>query len=251
MSGRAEEGNAPVNARYPITSLGTVDFVKMHPGFFDAIDALEADVEVAIWGTHDPAGEVAAKARAMRHPHRIRFMGQTADPRAALLQSRIFFYPLQPDHYGTAENALIESMSLGLVPVVLANPAECAIIEHGVTGFIAGSIAECSKILDQLLKSPDEISRVGANAARVTGEKYTPEKSAAAFAALWQDLLKEPKHRHDFASVTGPTPLDWYLATQFRPGEKIVLNDASDKQSKGTLTHFRAAFPADPCWAQL
>jgi hypothetical protein len=187
----------------------------------------------------------------MRHPGRIRFMGQTADPQAALQASRIFFYPLQPEHYGTAENALIEAMSLGLVPVVLANPAECAIVEHGVTGLVARSVGECAGILDRLLDSPGEIARIGASAAKAAREKFTPERSAHAFIALWQSLLKEPKRAHDFASIAGQTPLDWYLAAQFRPGDEIALSDGSAKQSKGTLAHFRSAFPDDPCWNSL
>jgi glycosyltransferase involved in cell wall biosynthesis len=247
MPGRAEGGELHPPA-HPITYLGTVDFIKMHPGLFDAVDALSHDVEAAIWGGYDPAGDVAAKARAMHHPNRIRFMGQTADPQAALEKSSIFFYPLQPDHYGTAENALIEAMSLGLLPVVLANPAECAIVENGITGFIAGSIDECSRILDRLLDEPQEAAKIAANAAHTAREKYTAKRSADAFVALWQSLIKEPKHSHDFASVTGRTPLDWYHATQFLPGEKIAVVDASDKQSKGTLAHFRSAFADDPCW---
>ena len=117
------ERRAPVRGRKPaIAYLGTVDFVKMHPGFFDAIDSLTGDdVRVSVWGAVDPSGPVAARARAMRHPERIVFRGETAEPAAALSEADIFFYPLQPDHYGTAENALIEAMSLGLVPVVLNN----------------------------------------------------------------------------------------------------------------------------------
>jgi glycosyltransferase involved in cell wall biosynthesis len=248
MPGRAEGGNQILDAGHPITYLGTVDFVKMHPGFFDAIDALSHDTEVAIWGSHDPAGDITARACAMRYPERIRFMGQTADPQSALSRSRIFFYPLRPDHYGTAENALIEAMSLGLVPVVLANPAENAIVEHGVTGFVAASVDECAIILDRLLDRPEEVEAIGRNAARTAREKYMPEHSAKAFVSLWSSLLVEPKHHHDFASVTGRTPLDWYGATQFLPGEKVRLDSTSDKQSKGTLAHFRSAFPDDPCW---
>jgi glycosyltransferase involved in cell wall biosynthesis len=244
-------GSQKLDAQYPITYLGTVDFIKMHPGFFDAVDALAHDVAVSIWGGNDPEGEVAAKTRTMHHPGRIHFMGQTPDPQAALSRSRIFFYPLQPDHYGTAENALIEAMSLGLVPVVLANSAECAIVEHCVTGLAAASIDECADILDRLLDSPVEVARLGANAAKAAREKHTSERSASAFISLWRSLIKEPKRCHDFAAVTGRTPLDWYLATQFLPGDEIVLSDASARQSKGTLAHFRSAFPDDPCWNAL
>lgn len=249
LPGRGERDSRERSIQQPLAYLGTVDFVKMHPGFFDVIDTLSHDVQAAIWGGCDPEGEVAAKARSMRCPHRVRFMGQTSDPQAALSQSRIFFYPLQPDHYGTAENALIEAMSLGLVPVVLANPAECAIVEDGITGFVAGSMEECAGILDRLLGAPEETARIGRAAEKIAREKYTAERSARAFLTLWKRLGKEPKHQHGFAGITGKSPLDWYLATQSLPGEKTALADASDKRSKGTLAHFRSAFPNDPCWA--
>lgn len=240
-------GNRP-QPNAPICYLGTVDFIKMHPGFFDAIDDLSTDVTAAIWGGFEPDSDVPVKARAMRHPERIRFMGQTNDPQGALGQSSIFFYPLQPDHYGTAENALIEAMSLGLVPVVLANPAECAIVRQGQTGFIASSIPECVEILEMLLADPDRIAEVGANAREVAASAFVPERSARQFVDLWSGLMQQEKHRHDFGRITGATPRDWYEATQFLPGEARRIVASSDKLSKGTLAHFKARFPDDPCW---
>jgi hypothetical protein len=230
----------------PICYLGTVDFIKMHTGFFDVIDALSGNATAAIWGTPDP--EVTARASAMRHPLRIRFMGQTPDPRAALSQSRIFFYPLQPDHYGTAENALIEAMSLGLVPVVLANPAECAIVQQGQTGFIASSIAECRAILEMLLADPDRVAEVGAKAHEVAATAFTANRSARQFVDIWSGLMQKPKLSHDFRSITGSTPREWFEATQFLPGEMPDAVTDTGKLSKGTLSHFRSAFPDDPSW---
>lgn len=244
MSGRTEGGKAA--SETPICYLGTVDFVKMHPGFFDAIDSLADDVAAAIWGNSDP--EVAARAATMRHPGRIRFMGQTPDPQAALQQSRIFFYPLQFDHYGTGENALIEAMSLGLVPVVLANPAECAIVSQGETGFIATSIAECAEILDMLLADPRRVAEVGAKAREVAATAFTAERSARQFVDLWSGLMSEPKRPHNFRAITGDTPREWFEATQFLPGEARDGVADSGKLSKGTLSHFKAAFPDDPSW---
>jgi glycosyltransferase involved in cell wall biosynthesis len=230
----------------PICYLGTVDFVKMHRGFFDVIDALSTNATAAIWGTPDP--EVIDKASIIRHSDRIRLMGQTPDPQAALSRSRIFFYPLQPDHYGTAENALIEAMSLGLVPVVLANPAECAIVQQGQTGFIASSIAECRAILEMLLADPDRVAEVGAKARAVAATAFTAHRSARQFVDLWSGLMKEPKRSHDFRSITGATPREWFEATQFLPGEVRNAVTDSGKLSKGTPSHFRSAFPDDPSW---
>ena len=83
----------------------------MHPGFFDAVDGLlDDDVRIMVWGDFDPTGPVAARAKAMRNLTRVNFMGQTADSSVALSNADIFLYPLQRDHYGTAENALVEAM---------------------------------------------------------------------------------------------------------------------------------------------
>ncbi len=89
--------------------------MKMHPGFFEAIDRLAGDdISVAVWGRVDPSGaggrtRAGHAASGARHIHAAR----PTRPAAALANADIFFYPLQPDHYGTAENALVEAMSLG------------------------------------------------------------------------------------------------------------------------------------------
>ncbi|WP_137156836.1 glycosyltransferase [Rhizobium sp. FKL33] len=232
----------------PICYLGTVDFVKMHPGLFDAIDGMRYDAIVAIWGAVDPEGDVAARARAMRRPERVMFMGQTDDPRAALSASRIFFYLLQPDHYGTAENALIEAMSLGLVPVVLANPAEQAIVTHGGDGLVAGSVADCAALLDGLLDDPARCAALGRVAAE-RAKSFSAERSADAFLRLWSEVLREDKRKPDFAAIIGATPLDWLRSTQGRA--ETSGKPTAERAAKGTLAHFRAAFPDHSCWTEL
>jgi len=64
-----------------------VDFVKMHPGFFDAVDRLVGDVRVSVWGNADDT--VTVRARAMLHPERIVFCGETKDPQAALAETQM------------------------------------------------------------------------------------------------------------------------------------------------------------------
>ena len=237
-----------------IAYLGTVDFIKMHPGFFDAIDRLEGDdIAVAVWGRDDPLSAVAARARAMQHPARVIFMGETDKPAAALADADIFFYPLQPDHYGTAENALVEAMSLGLVPVVLDNPAEMAIVRDGETGFVATSVEDCASILDMLLASPDLRERVGANAARHIAETRTAAHSVRDFMILWLGVLAEEPRRCDFRAVVGETPADWFLATQRLPGTEWKWSGraGAENTAKGTLAHFESVFAGDASLRRL
>jgi glycosyltransferase involved in cell wall biosynthesis len=253
--GFANAPSAPSHDRKPVIAyLGTVDFVKMHPGFFDAIDRLDGgNIHVSVWGNVDPSGAVAARAHAMRHPERIHFGGQTSEPAVALSCADIFFYPLQPDHYGTAENALIEAMSLGLTPVVLDNPAEKAIVRHGETGFVAQSIEECAELLQLLLSSPDLRERISGNAMRDVAENRTPASSAQKFLDLWRGLVDKPPRPANFRGVVGDSPADWFLATQCLPGEQLVMSglDYRGTTSKGALGHFESAFPGDASLAVL
>lgn len=242
---------APARARTGKPSmayLGTVDFVKMHPGFFDAIDALHGDdIRVSVWGA--AGAEVVEHAKRMRHPQRILFRGQTPDPAAALAEADIFFYPLQPEHYGTAENALIEAMSLGLAPVVMNNPAEMAIIRDGVTGLVAHSVEECTVHLQALLASPARRTAIAQAAMQDVAATRTPDISAGQFIDLWQSLMKEPARPNNFRSLIGTTPAEWFLATQ--GGNWKPADERGPDSSKGTLAHFDSVFPGDPSLAAL
>ncbi len=232
-----------------VAYLGTVDLVKMHPAFFDIVDAVDnADIHVSVWGGFDPEGEPARRARAMRHPERVRLEGQTADPRAALQAAGIFFYPLREDHYGTAENALIEAMSLGLVPVVLANPAERAIVTDGVNGVVAADPDDMAARLGHLLEHPDERARLSAAAQATARDRYQPRHSAGLLEQHYRALMGEPKTRIDFAGLLGSEPADWFLSTQQRDrasGEGRMFSFGA-ALSKGSIDHFLATFPDDP-----
>jgi glycosyltransferase involved in cell wall biosynthesis len=237
-----------------VAYLGTVDFVKMHPGFFDAIDALGDDgVRVAVWGEADPRSAVVARAKGMRHPERVEFKGRTSDPAAALASADIFFYPLQRDHYGTAENALVEAMSLGLVPLVLDNPAEKGIVQDGATGFVASSIEEIGSLLEMLLLLPDVREKISRKAIRAIAETRTPAMSAQDFMILWLGMLAEPARACDFAGAIGKTPAEWFLSTQRFAGAawEPELSEASEHPAKGTLAHFESAFADDESFAVL
>lgn len=197
-----------------IAYLGAVDFAKMHPGFFDAIERLEGDdIRVMIWGDVDPSGEAAARVQAMQHSKRIQFFGKPTDEAHALSEADIFFYPLRPGHSG-AGAALIEAMSFGLAPVVFDNPAERAIIRDGETGLVARSVNECVFLLQKLLTSRELRERIGANAARYVAENRTPAQAAQDFMILWLGMLSEPKRVPDFRGAIGETPEQWRLALQ-------------------------------------
>lgn len=246
----------PQDRALAIGLLGTLDFAKLHPGFFDVVDRAKQDLRVRLFGRVDPNGAVAAKAAAMRHPTRVVFEGHAEDPAAALAGLDAFLYLLTPDHYGTGENALVEAMSLGLCPLVLANPAERAIVTHGETGLVATSIEDAGNWIDWMGENPGAVARLGAEAARRVAASHSPATTVAAFAAIHADLMAAPKRPRRFAEALGATPAEWFatslggpLAAAKARRDRTFAQLLAPTPAKGSLGHFRRCFPGDPTLA--
>lgn len=230
--------------RSGISYLGTVEFTKMSPAMMEVIDRLDAgDVLVDVWGEVGAESPVHEAIAAMNHPERLRLRGHSASPREALSQTSIFLYLLQPFHFGTAENALVEAMSLGCAPLVFANPCELAIVRDGQTGFVARSVDHALERLAWMLDNPEEVRRVGENARLETRRLKTPARSLAAFRALWQSQMARPKRIPAFAGVLGPTPRHWHQILQGGAGCCEEALQGTECASKGSLAHFKAHFP--------
>ncbi|MFB2549721.1 glycosyltransferase [Ensifer soli] len=253
--GFPERSGEPAAARHPrrIACLGTLDFVKLSPALFDVVDRLEGEgIDVSLYGAVEADGPVAEAHRRMRRPERIVFEGHAADPAAVLGEAGIFLYLLQPEHYGTAENALVEAMSLGAVPVVFDNPAERAIVRDGITGHVAADATDAGRRLQSMLDRPGDLVPLARAAMAEVAATRTPDVSSARFIALYRDLLGEAPTLPDFAAGLGRTPADWFLSTRLRghrPGGStdalIAGFAAGGAEAKGSLAHFRGCFPAD------
>ncbi|MET0366238.1 MAG: glycosyltransferase [Sphingobium sp.] len=227
-----------------VAYLGTVDFAKMSRLFFDVVERAELKSPVSIWGAVERDGEVLRRAAAMQRPEAVRFHGQADDPESVLRQAGIFLYLLQPRHFGTAENALIEAMSLGCVPIVFDNPAERAIVDHGQTGFVENSVDAAAERLRWLVDNPAIRAAMGQRAADSVAATRSVAQASADFAATYRAVMAMDKRRIDYAAILGATPADWFLSTQ---GETIsAAAGHSMSAHKGTLAHFSQCFPDDP-----
>lgn len=239
---------APLRCGY----LGTLDFIKMHPGIFDVIDAAEDEISVSFFGRLDPTGEVAARAAAMRHPGRVRFEGYADDPRAVLSVLDVFLYLLAPGHYGTAENALVEAMSAGAAPIVWNNAAETSIVRDRSNGLVVEDVAACARLLEWARRHPGEVAALGATAAADMARTHTPAATLATFEEAYAALRARPRRRRDFAAALGSDSRAWFLSTLgAADGAPTVARLMADTASKGSLGHFRACFPDDAALAAL
>jgi glycosyltransferase involved in cell wall biosynthesis len=238
-------GDAGASVRFGY--LGTLDFAKMHPGFFDLVDGMDTDIRISLWGRLDPEGEVAERAASMRHPDRICFEGYAVEPARVLSSLDVFVYLLAPGHYGTGENALVEAMSLGAVPIVWNNPAERAIVKDRATGYVVRSEGEFAARLALLAGDADRLRRLSAAAREDVALQRTPQASLRALDAVYARVAEEPKRSRDFAAALGRTSRDWFLSSLPSRDAALASGDRllSASTSKGSLGHFRECLGGD------
>ena len=114
---------------------GTTNFAKLHPDIVDGLSSVsDASFRVRLIGDGANRKILEKQCRENNQSNLLEFRGYTDDIEAELKNLDVMIYLLNPEHYGTSENALLEGMAMGVVPIVLKNAAECEIVEDRVTG---------------------------------------------------------------------------------------------------------------------
>jgi hypothetical protein len=217
----------------------------------------DPDFSVDFYG--DPAvnPQLEQEVRSQGAQSRIRLCGFCDRPQDLLPSFDLFIYLLNPTHYGTTENALLEAMACGAVPIVLNNPVESGIVQHGVTGFVVEGPETFAATVRYLLDHPEERQRIGEAGAQAVRRDYSVAQSAGKLADLYRAVMKSEKKTLDFSAAFGQTPADMFLsclgdyAACFAQGDQPEARARRRalpflyEQSKSSVFHFRDYFPED------
>jgi len=145
-------------------------------------------------------------------------LGYVDDPTPIFKRLHAFAYPLNPGHYGTGEQVLIEAMAYGAVPVVFSNPPENTIVRHNETGIIANTEEEFTNALSFLAKNSEERERLAEAGRRFVFEECDIKLSVKEFHLLYKKMLSFSKSSHQlnipsFDGVAGGSPLHLFLTS--------------------------------------
>lgn len=236
--------------------LGSLNFAKLHPRYVDFL------TEVAIPGfSVRMIGDITNReileqqCRAIGRPGMLEFRGYTTDVASELAAINVFPYLLNPCHYGTSENALLEAMAMGVVPVVLNNPAERCLVTDQETGLIVSSPREFRDAMTWLAIHPQERRKIGLRAAETVRNRFAITGIANAFTAHYGSVIAEEKRSRSFSAIFGQEPAAWFLAIQRYPelftrteglGEidEYSLPGLLEK-TKGSAFQYQSHFPED------
>ncbi|MBH0197323.1 MAG: glycosyltransferase family 4 protein, partial [Nitrospira sp.] len=195
--------------------LGTLNFAKLHPRILDFVAAVRLpDFRLALVGDPTTGARLLEAAASSGCEQRLDVRGYTTDSAQELASFDVLAYLLNPLHYGTAENALLEAMAMGVVPIVLNNPAERYVVQHMETGIVVQGPEEFADALDWLASHHVERARLSANAAATVRAAFAIERTADSLQAQYQAVLAEDKRAFDFRPIFGQEPADWFRSCQ-------------------------------------
>ena len=242
--------------------IGTVEPIKMHEDFLTM--CADASIPSPCIVAGDPAHEeLRTKAEAMNLADCFEILGSVKDPKPIFKKLHVFAYPLSPRHYGTGEQVLIEAMAFGVVPVVLSNPPEAAIVYHGETGLVAKNAADFTAALRMLMENPVERDRLATRGHQFVMEECGIERSTRAFHGLFDEMLSFPKQprrlqAQTIQGVKNGSPLHLFLTSLGETAERQVFEKAichnvldmipTDfiSKTRGTSFHYLSMLGCDP-----
>jgi len=234
--------------------IGSLNFAKLHPCYVDFISAVNIPgFKVRLIGDVTNKDILEQQCLQSDRPGMLEFSGYTENVASELVSINVLAYLLNPEHYGTTENALLEAMAMGIVPIVLDNPAERQIVDDHKTGLIVHSPDEFAEAIQWLFNNPDERQRLGSQASQSVRERFSAEKMEASLNVHYRQILYMEKREINFSDIFGADPADWFLSCQgdtmlFAEDGSINNSNGASlsyglfEKSKGTAFHFSEHF---------
>ena len=234
--------------------LGTLGFSKLHPDFVKWVSTIhDPDFHVRLIGDIKNKAILQKQCKKVGKPNLLEFAGYTPDIILELKKMDVMAYLLNPRHFGTAENAMLEAMSMGVVPIVLDNPCERAIVQHMDTGLVVSSPEEFSKAYEFLRQNPSERARISKAASKDIRQRFSTQVLATEFHRLYNEVAQQNKKIISSEKLFGKTPDQWFLSCQNDPdffhnlkeGDAISAYDIPHdimERSKGSVFQFHSNF---------
>lgn len=248
-----DEVHRPISVGY----FGSLNFAKLHPRYVDYISAVKMDsFRVKLIGDLTNKEVLNQQCEDVGKAGMFIFRGYTTDIAYELDAINVNAYLLNPEHYGTTENALLEAMAMGVVPIVLENPCECNIVKHGSTGLIVQSLNEFADAIRWLSENPYERIKLGMQASKSIRELFSAKRMETKLNKHYQAILYKEKRKINFSNIFGDDPSDWFLSCQGYPeffsedGSVDYNKDSFSayglfEENKGSIFHFQKYFSND------
>lgn len=152
------------------------------------------DVELVFIGDGPLKASLQALANDLNVASHVRFIGVVADVRPWLRKATLLVAPSLSEGLGMA---VVEAMAMECPVVASRVGGLVEVVVHGETGFLveAGRVPLLAQQVVELLSSPEERVRLGANGSRHVQANFTRDRSIAQLQELYETLYRESSKR--------------------------------------------------------
>lgn len=254
---------------FHIGYVGFLGYSKTHPEYVRFCQAVDLpDVHFTVVGDTSFGAAMINDVTHAGLRSRFTFTGYSTHVQQELAKFDVFGYPLNPNHTGTSENALLEAMAAGIVPVVLNQCAEKYLVQDGVNGITVNNPKEYGDAMRYLYTHPQKREQMGENARRTVRSRYTIENTVQSLDAAYSCIAVRPKRTHPVESAFGRAAHEWFLSCcgDFADSYRLWLHPETQRdpaalsraeqaielsasvvggQSKASLRQYARYFPQD------
>lgn len=255
---------------FNIGYIGTQSFSKLNPDFAKYCKGVSdiPDSKFIMVGDKENQWALKAQVEQAGLSGQFEFVDYVNNVSSEFSRFDVFGYILNPEHYGTTENVLLEAMAAGLPVVCLNQCAEKFLVKHNETGLLVNNVEEYTNAMRYLYDHLGERIRLGNNAREFACKCFDVEKTVKRLDKIYDGVMCSPKSRHGFLDVFGDNPAEWFfsclppklkkafgsLRLTHLEREEIHRIWAScplilKEKSKSSLVHFASYYPLTPVFS--
>lgn len=255
--------------------VGTLSYGKIHPHFASYCLAVKnriPSVQFVLVGDPNPTLKQDFIEAGLKDC--VEFTGYVSNPLDWMRSFDVFGYLLNPNHYGTTENVLLEAMACGLPVVVRKQNVEQYIVPSD-GGVLIDTPEEYASALEQLYQHPRLAQSMGRRGRERVITQYDASKNLRVFHQACQEAINRPIGTRDFTFM-GRTAWEWFCSGLCEDDalqlKQILLDIQSSEQEaigqkrlntfvsyrsvytekrKGSIYHYSDTYPDDPVLSLL
>lgn len=202
-----------MNGDFTIGYVGTVDYSKMHPDFLLYCQELVKEIpniKFVIVGEYSQ--DFLEEIKKAKLEEKVEVLGYVEKVEEVLVEFDVFSYLLNPYHFGTTENIILEAMLVGLPVVAINQNIESYIINNERTGILISSIEEYVKKMKELYVDKKKRALLGENARKYIIKHYKTNENMQKMHNAIERTIQLKKEIYNFEKILGDKPIDWFLS---------------------------------------
>ncbi|MCR5701981.1 MAG: glycosyltransferase family 4 protein [Lachnospiraceae bacterium] len=243
-----------------IIYVGTFTKSKINGCFSEICNAIienNKNVRFVMLGDDERAGWLKKRISELEINEYFEWKGFVNNVYDELYNADIFLYPLNPFHFGTTENVILEAMAMGLPVIALKQNAEKYIIESEDNGILADDIADIIRWTIRLSEDSDLRERVGKSARKSFKERFSIYDNVKVFRNAINHCLEIKKSQKNFADVIGKSPHEWFISAMLPENKELFLGGEETnttikripyifcEKTKSSIYHFMSYYDCD------